>query len=229
MQQLGYETLSYEKLIHHENKAMKHSINQMHITFILFCLSLFSTSITTAAHYEANIERREVVTPGIDTENFEISTYATLLSVQNFSTEPQFGLRLAFHLHDTFFLEGSISQADIGASELESNNGTFAFLDRRYTDYHLSSGWHFLQGYSSFGRKRIIHNTYLIGGAGITNFANQNNFTVNFGLGHRLLLNDNLGIRLEGRNYLVQYDNPPIGSTTKQNNLALSLGLSLFF
>ena len=192
------------------------------------CASVQST-FATAAEYLPNIERREVVTPGIDSENFEISSFVSLISVQDFGVEPQFGLRLAYHIHEDFFVEGSIAQTDVGASSTERANNALAFDERRYTDYHLSTGWNFLHGYSTFGDRRVVHNTYLIGGAGITNFADQNNFTTHFGLGQRLLLNDTLAIRLEGKNYMVSYDSPLQGSTSTQHNIALSLGLSLFF
>lgn len=196
---------------------------------IISACAIFTPSLSSAAEYSPNVERREIVTPGIDTENFEFSSFVSLISVQDFGMEPHFGLRLALHLHENFFIEGSFGQTDLGSSSLERSNNSLEFADRRYTDYHLSTGWHFLEGYSSFGSRRMIHTTYLLGGAGMTNFADQNNFTVNVGIGHRLLINDSLGIRLEGRDYVVSYDNPLASSTSTQHNLALSLGLSLFF
>jgi outer membrane beta-barrel protein len=185
--------------------------------------------LSLGAEYLPNIERREVVTPGIDSANFELSSFVSLLSVQEYTVASLIGLRLALHLNESLFIEGNLSQADIGSSTFERADNSVQFSDRRYTDYHLSTGWHLLQGYSSFGKRRMIHNTYVIGGAGITNFANKNNFTYNFGLGHRLLINEHVGIRLEGRDYVVNYDTPLIGSSGTQHNLALSFGLSLFF
>lgn len=196
------------------------------------------TSIqATAAEYLPNIERREVVTPGIDTENFEISTFMSLLSVQDFSVEPHFSVRLAYHAHENWFFEGSLGQADIGASAMErSFNGTGGISnletvsDRRYTDYHFNVGWNFLQGQTSYlGKKSMINSTYLTAGAGITNFADQNNMTINFGIGQRLLFNDNLAFRVEAKDYVVSYDNPPGGTKSSQHNLSIGVGLGLFF
>jgi len=182
------------------------------------------TSPLFAAEYLPNVERREIVTPGIDTENFEISTFLSLLSVQNASLEPHFGMRLAYHAHELFFLEASLGQTDVNGALVQN------LEDQRYTDYHLSMALNILPGQASlFGGRSLIHNTYLIAGGGVTNFAEQNNFTFNFGLGYRLLLNDNLAIRAETRDYIVTYDTPLPGTNTRQHNLAMSLGVSLFF
>lgn len=203
---------------------------------LLACLCSFQA---IAADYEPNIERREIVTPGIDIENFELTAVVSMLSVQDYNIQPHFGLRLAYHAHEKIFIEGSVGQADIGVSSVErlfsdgSSAATFnlnTLGDRRYTDYHLSLGWSILPGYTSYGEgKTMIQNAYLIGGAGITNFAAQNNFTVNFGAGYRLLFNDSLALRVEARDYIVTWDTPPGGVASRQHNLALSLGASLFF
>lgn len=207
---------------------------------LCFSAVMFSLAIqapATAAEYLPNIERREIVTPGINNENFEISAFLSMVSVQDFSVEPHFGLRLSFHAHEDLFIEGSIGQADIGSSAVDRFSGstpgvpeTPTLVDRRWTDYHLSLGWHILAGQSSFlSGRQLIHNTYIIGGGGLTNFADQNNFTINGGLGHRVLINDSLAVRVEARDYIVSYDTPIPGSNSRTHNLALSLGLSMFF
>ena len=159
-----------------------------------------------------------------------------MINIQDYNVEPHFGLRLAFHASETLFLEGSMGQADVGISSAEraANASTAVsnanFLDdRRYTDYHISLGWVALPGHTSFRGKTYIQQGYLIGGTGITNFANENNTTINFGAGYRLLINDNLAVRAEARDYIVSWDNPPVGVASRQHNFALGLGLSLFF
>lgn len=205
----------------------------------LLCLGmLFFSASAQAVDYVPNIERREIVTPGIDTENLELTAMASFISVQDYNFEPHFSFRLAYHPHESFFIEGSAGQADIGISQVEravddglisgASNLTL-FEDRSYTDFHLSLGWVVLPGHTSFRGKTYIQQLYLIGGGGLTNFADSNNTTVNFGAGYRLLITDNLAIRAEARDYIVSWDDPPFGTSARQHNLSMGLGVSLFF
>lgn len=56
---------------------------------------------------EPDIYRREINVPRIDTENFEITAYYGVLDVEDFGTEPAYGVRVAYHITEDFFVEGA--------------------------------------------------------------------------------------------------------------------------
>ncbi len=77
---------------------------------------------------DPEVERREVKEPEIDTEDFEIGAFAGVLSIEDFGSDLVYGLRLAYHVTEGFFVEGTVGgriairQAS-GASNGSSANG----------------------------------------------------------------------------------------------------------
>jgi len=199
----------------------------------IFILALVVTGQSLAAEYIPEIKRREVVTPNLDTDNFEIGALVSLLSVQDFTVEPRLSMHFTYHLNESYFLEGSFGQADIGISAAEGN--TPAFEDRSYTDYHLSFGWNILPGEAYFGtakkgnKRTYNQNFYLLGGAGVTNFANDNAMTLHLGGGYRVLLTDKLAVRFEAKDFITSIDEQFVGNRGRQHNLTIGVGASLFF
>lgn len=61
---------------------------------------------------EPEVERREIGTAAIDTENFEVGPYIGALSIQDFNTEVLFGLRGSWHITEDFFFEASYGNSD---------------------------------------------------------------------------------------------------------------------
>jgi len=214
------------------------ALRRLVLTSALTVSLLCTTQASFADEYLPNVKRREVVTPAIDTENFEIGTFISILSVENFSPDLHFGLRAAYHINEDFFLEGSFGQTDLGSSATEefilANPGAapgFQSLeDRRYTDYHLSLAWNIFPGTAHYRKLRTMTSSlYAIGGVGLTNFADSNDLTINFGAGYRMLFNDTLSFRVEARDYLVSRDAAGPAGTDQQSNLAMSAGVSLLF
>ena len=55
---------------------------------------------------QPEVARREVVTPKIETENFEVGAFAGILGIEDFGTNTVYGVRLAYHITEDFFVEG---------------------------------------------------------------------------------------------------------------------------
>ncbi|NNC54575.1 MAG: outer membrane beta-barrel domain-containing protein, partial [Pseudomonadales bacterium] len=58
-----------------------------------------------------DLDRREVKIARIDNENIEIGLHIGLLSIEDFDSSSLFGARVAFHLNEFVFIEGSYSEA----------------------------------------------------------------------------------------------------------------------
>jgi outer membrane beta-barrel protein len=156
---------------------------------------------------EPNVERRDVTAGAIDTENFEVTGFIGIMSVEDFETNAVYGARLAYHINESLFAEAAIGQTKVGESSLEKFVNEKFFDDRNLTYYDISLGWNVLPGESFLGQKRAYNSMfYLIGGLGSTDFADDSNFTVNFGFGFKLFPNDSIAIRLEARDYLFDTD-----------------------
>jgi len=177
---------------------------------------------------QPNVERRELNVGAIDTEDFELTGFIGIMSVEDFESSFVYGARLAYHINEALFAEATYGRTDVGESSSEKLVGSEYFDDRTLSYYDLSLGWNVLPGESFFGQRRAYNSSfYVIGGLGTTDFAGDSNFTVNFGFGFKVLPTDYLAVRIEARDYLFDTD---INADNKTlNNLQLTLNASWFF
>lgn len=180
---------------------------------------------------EPRIERQRVREARIDAENFELGAYGGLMSIENFGTQALAGARLAYHVSEDVFFEGALARTRAGETSFETLSGGVDLLDddqREYIYYNASVGYHLLPGESFLGSDRAFNTAfYLIGGAGMTDFAGDNHFTVNVGMGYRVLLTDWLSLRMEMRDHVFDLD--IFGENRTTQNLEWSLGVGGFF
>ena len=178
---------------------------------------------------DPEVERREIKEPKIDKENFEIGAFAGLMSIEDFGTDLAYGVRLAYHLTEGFFVEGTVGQSEAGLTSFEAlSGGARLFDDRMLTYYNMNLGYNILPGEGFIGEKRAYNTQfYLIAGLGSTEFAEDDRFTVNFGAGLRLLLNDAWTLRFDFRDHL--YDIDVLGEEKTVHNLEGTLGFTFFF
>ena len=178
-----------------------------------------------------NVERRDIKEPDIDAEDFEIGAYAGIMSIEDFGSDLVYGIRLAYHVTEGFFVEGMLGQTEAGFTSFEVLSGGAPILsdsDREYTYYNLSLGYNILPGEGFIGESRA-YNTglYIIAGLGSTRFAGDDRFTVNYGAGYRFLLNDSLALHLDFRDHLFDID--LLGEEKTIHNLEGHLGVTVFF
>lgn len=176
-------------------------------------------------------ERREVKVDQIDTEDFEVGGYGGVLDVQDFGTNAVYGVRAAYHVTEDFFLEAAYGRSKLGETSFEKLSGNVALLtddQRDFSYYNLSVGYNIFPGEAFIGKSWAFRGgLYLIGGAGSSDFAGDNRFTVNGGVGYRLAATDWLMLRIDIRDYVFKSD--LLGSDETLNNIEFTGGLTVFF
>ncbi|MEE3320247.1 MAG: outer membrane beta-barrel domain-containing protein [Pseudomonadota bacterium] len=180
---------------------------------------------------DPRIERRRITEAEIDTENFEAGIYTGLISIEDFGTQPLIGLRLNYHLSEDVFFEAMLGRSKADETSFERLNAGVELLtddQRAYTYYQAGVGYNLLPGEAFLGENRAFNNAlYLLGGAGMTDFAGEEFFTLSLGVGYRLLINDFTTVRVDMKDHIFSMD--ILGEDRMTNNIELSAGVSLFF
>ncbi|MFO7286609.1 MAG: outer membrane beta-barrel domain-containing protein [Gammaproteobacteria bacterium] len=180
---------------------------------------------------EPRVERREVDVADIDTENFELGVFAGQISVEDFGVNTVGGVRFAYHVTEGFFVEAAAGRADTEPTSFERLSGAAQLLtdsEREYTYYNVSLGYNILPGETFIGRNRAMNMAlYVIGGVGSTKFAGDDRFTLNFGMGMRLLPLDWLAVHADVRDHIMDLD--VLGSQKTVHNLEAHVGVTFFF
>ena len=180
---------------------------------------------------DPQVERREIKEPKIDREDFEVGVFGGLMSIEDFGTNSVYGLRLAYHVTESFFLEAAVGTSDADKTSFELLSGNVQLLtddQREFTYYNLSLGYNILPGEAFLGSSYAFNSQfYLIGGVGSTRFAGNDEYTVNFGAGYRLLLTDWLSLHLDVRDHM--FDSDLLGQEKTTHNIEIHSGLTIFF
>lgn len=180
---------------------------------------------------EPRLERRQIQPADIDTENFEVGIFAGQISVEDFGVNTVFGARFAYHITEGFFVEAAAGRADTEPTSYERLSGAAQLLtdsEREYSYYNVSLGYNLLPGESFIGRNRAMNmSLYAIGGVGSTRFAGDDRFTLNFGMGMRLLPLDWLAVHADVRDHVFELD--VLGSQKTTHNLEAHVGVTFFF
>src|SRR5271169_1142659 len=180
---------------------------------------------------EPQVNRRVVKTPKIKAKDFEVGAYFGALSIQDFGTNPVYGVRAAYHVSEDIFLEGYVGRSKAGTTSLEdvfpditvvSNSG------RYFTYYDLDVGYNVLPGEVFLGRGRAFNTAlYVTVGMGDVKFANQDQFALNFGVGTRILITDWLAVHLDVRDHVFESD--LFGVDKNVHNIEATIGLTVFY
>lgn len=205
----------------------------------LLGVSLAEPTLAAAKPEELNLEplvvrepeRREVKIDRIDTENFEIGIFGGLMNVQDFGSDFTTSVRFAYHVTEGFFIEGQYGTTTLGETSFERLSGGASLLtddqrDMRY--YNVSLGYNLFPGESFLGRRWAFKGgLYLIGGVGSTDFAGDERFTINAGVGYRLVATDWMALHVTLRDHMFESD--LLGSKDTYHNIEFTGGLSVFF
>jgi outer membrane beta-barrel protein len=184
-----------------------------------------------AAVINPEVARRNVDPPKIDTDDFEISAFAGMMSVEDFETGLVYGARLDYHVSERLFVEGSYGQTNVGETSYERLSGGTPLLtddQRNLRYYDLALGYSILPGESFIGGSRAFNSAlYFIAGVGNTDFADDSYFTVMFGAGYRMLLMSSMALHFDFRDHM--FDTDLLGESKTTHNVEFTLGLSVFF
>lgn len=180
---------------------------------------------------EPQVARRKIKVPKIDTENIEVGGVFGALSVEDFGTNPVYGLTAAYHVTEDFFFQAEAGRTTAGKTSFETLGGNVTLLtgkQRQFTYYNLALGYNFLPGEVFLGRNlAMTSGFYLLGGIGSVDFAGDQNFAVSFGAGYRVLPTDWLAIHVRMQDRIFNSD--LLGEKKLTNNLEANIGLTVFF
>lgn len=197
----------------------------------LYSSAAYAEERPTVQVIEPDLNRREIKTDAIDTENIEIGAFYGVLSIEDFSSNEVYGVRAAYHITEDFFFEGTYGESEGDQTSFEKLSGGSPLLsdeDREYSYYNLSVGWNILPGEVFILDDYAFNSSvYLIAGIGSTEFAGDSWFTVNVGAGLRLLLTDWLAWHIDVRDHI--FDRDTFGEDQTTHNIEFHTGLTLFF
>jgi outer membrane beta-barrel protein len=179
---------------------------------------------------EPQVQRRTVKVPTIHARNLELGGYYGELSIQDFGAQPVAGARLDYHITEDFFVEGTYGRAKAGRTSAEEIGGNLSLLsnaERRFTYYNASLGYNIFPGEVFIGHSLAMTSAfYVLGGVGEVTFAGDENFSVNFGAGFRVLPTDWLAIHIDVQDIVFRSDD--IGPSQLKNNLQATIGATIF-
>jgi outer membrane beta-barrel protein len=180
---------------------------------------------------DPTVERRKVTVPRIRSSNIELGLDYGALSIEDFGTNPSYGVTAAYHITEDFFFQGEYGRSKAGRTSFETLGGNIQLLtpaERHFTYYDLSLGYNFLPGEAFLGRGLALSSAlYVLGGIGSTDFAGDKKFTVNFGAGYRVLPSDWLAIHITVQDRVFQ--SSLLGVTKLTNNIEMRIGTTVFF
>jgi outer membrane beta-barrel protein len=172
-----------------------------------------------------------VTTPKVKAKDFEAGVYFGALSIQDFGTNPVYGVRAAYHVTEDFFLEAFGARSQAGLSSLEDvfpNITVVSNSGRYFTYYDLDVGYNVLPGEVFLGRGRAFNSAlYVTVGIGDVKFANQDQFALNYGVGYRVTLTDWLAMHVDVRDHVFESD--LFGVNKNVNNIEAILSLTTYF
>ena len=173
---------------------------------------------------EPAVERRTLDVAAIDTENFELTGFIGWMSVEDFESDPVYGLRFAYHINPHLFVEATYGESDAGTSTAERLGNESLRKDDDYTYYDVSLGYNLLSETFVSTKRTLNSSFYLIGGVGNTDLAGEDELRLNLGFGFKVLPKDNLAIRLDARDYMFESDVSGRDKTTHNFQVTLNLG-----
>jgi outer membrane beta-barrel protein len=180
---------------------------------------------------DPQVTRRVVKTPRIKAKDFELGAYFGALSIEDFGTNPIYGVRAAYHVTEDIFLEAFLARSKAGESSLEETFPDISVVStsgRQFTYYDLDVGYNVLPGEIFLGRGRAFNSAlYVTVGLGDVKFADKDQFALNFGIGERLLITDWLAAHLDVRDHVFESD--LFGVTKNVHNIEATVGLTVFY
>ena len=214
----------------------------MKIFISILFLSLVSTNAVLAAKAERElqtqseqvikpeIERREIIIPKIDTEDFEVGFFMGQYNMEDFASNVVTGFKLTYHITERAFIEGTFGTTEVSDTTFRNilPGGLFPNENEVLEYSYVVVGYNLFPGeFFPFEGVAWSSAFYLVAGAGNTSFVTKDHSTMVLGGGFRILPKDWFAIHMDVRRHSFESD---ITGTTKTiNNLEISLGLSIYF
>jgi outer membrane beta-barrel protein len=177
------------------------------------------------------LDRRPINPEEIDSGDVELGFFYGLMNVEDFGTDNIIGARIAYHITEDFFIESTFGQTTVGETSFERLSGSAPILTDKQRDlkyYNLGIGYNVLPGEVFVGSRWAYSSAlYLFLGAGSTDFANDNRFTVAYGVGYQVLFLDWFALHIDMRDHMFDID--LLGEEKSTHNLEFHTGLTIYF
>ena len=180
---------------------------------------------------QPQIERVEFDESLIDSEDFEISAYLGMLSIEDFGVNTVSGFKIAYHINESYFAQLVAGESQAGKTSFEVLSGGAPLLsddERKLTFYQINLGYNLFPGEAFLSESVTLNNAlYVVLGLGNSEFAGDDRFTINYGFGYRLLFMDAFSVNADLKNHTFDMD--VFGDRIKKNNVEYSLALGWYF
>ncbi|MBO9488849.1 outer membrane beta-barrel domain-containing protein [Endozoicomonas sp. G2_1] len=185
----------------------------------------------TEPQVKPQVERRQVLEDLLDSENFEFGVKVGLISIEDFESSTWYAGHFAYHISEDFYLKAEYGQATAGTSSFERLANTAPLLtedQRDLTYYGLNLGYNVLPGEVFLGDDLAFNSVFSVElGGGTTEFAGEDQFTINFSTNFRIFMNDWIAWDIGVTDYV--FDNQITGENKTTHNLNFTTGVSFYF
>jgi outer membrane beta-barrel protein len=202
----------------------------------VFCSALSAAEATAESDQQSlliqpDIQRQQFDEALINADDFEIMLALGYLSIEDFGVNSLLVAKLGYYVNEDIFLQLAYGQSKGGSTSYEVLSAGAPLLtdaERELTYYNINIGYNLLPGEAFLTESRAFNTAfYLSAGMGVTEFAGENRFTINYGAGYRFLLNDSWAMTVDFRNN--QFDMNAFGENKATNNLEFTFGVSWIF
>lgn len=210
--------------------------------FVLFlAISTFSiVEFAKANESDSNQQSISVITPEkkvekaksakIDTENFEVGFFLGTLSVEDFGTNPTYGITATYHIAPEYFTQLTTGSSDVGRATFEDVVGQdFLSDDDEIFNYtQVSFGYQLFHGRSFLGDKsKFNSHIYLTAGLENIEFAGESNLGFVIGSSYKIVATDWLTWNFDLKDHIFQRDF--LSDKKVTNNIEFSIGFNALF
>jgi outer membrane beta-barrel protein len=222
-----------------ENRFQRIFLAQF-ITVSTLLISALSFSYTANAveqeldsqvQVKADVDRRQIFDDVLDTENFEIGIQGGIISIEDFESSGWVGSHIGYHITEDFYIKARYGQGKGGTTSFEKLVTSAPLLteeQRELTYYGLNMGYNLLPGEIFFSKDLVFNSIFSIElGAGSTEFAGDEQFTVNFTANYRVFINDWVAWDIGMSDYI--FDTQVTGEAKTTHNLNFVTGISVYF
>ncbi len=180
---------------------------------------------------QPDIQRQQFDEALINADDFEIMLALGYLSIEDFGVNSLTVAKLSYHVNEDIFLQLSYGQSEAGTTSYEVlSAGAPLLTDAKHelSYYNINIKYNLLPGEAFLTQSRTYNTAFYLGaGLGVTEFAGENRFTINYGAGYRFLLSGSWAMTVDFRNN--QFDMNTFGENKATNNLEFTIGMSWIF
>lgn len=145
----------------------------------------------------------------IDTEKFELGLFLGVLSVEDFNSNPVFGISFSYHLTPSILLQLNYGESEVDRATFEdiANDDFVSDSGRTFEYYNFLAGYRVLRGRSFFGvNKKYNSDIYLLAGLGSVDFVDNAETSFVIGSSYRVVLTDWAVANFDIRGHSVDRD-----------------------